>query len=56
MRVAVSPVVARELAGIDAVAREHVAQRSDEEFERRLDIHLARGAVAHGHAPDITDA
>lgn len=56
VRVAVSPFVTRELTGIDAISREHVAERPNEQIERRLDVLIARGAVAHGHAAVITDA
>jgi len=56
VRISVAPLVAVQLAGIYAVAREHVAERANEQVDRWIDISLARGALAHGHARRITDA
>jgi hypothetical protein len=46
----------RERTWVDAVPPEHVAERCDEEIESRLDVPLARGTVAHGHAAVFKDA
>ena len=56
VRISVAPLVAVQLAGIHAIAREHVAERANEQVERCIDISLGRGALAHGHARRITDA
>lgn len=56
VRIAVTPLVTRKLAGVDAITREHFAERPDEEIERRLDVRFVRGAVSHGHAQEVTTA